>query len=130
MAGGAAGGGEAGFETVEEGEGGECDGGMETGAVEGVGDEMCECEGDGGSGDGGGGGGGRGRCWGREGLGTVEGVGDEAGTDTGSVFVAVKRVGTMMGRTGTGTGTTASSLLTVSNKKVGMSKGLTGLCIR
>ena len=92
MAGGAAGGGEACFEAVEEGEGGEGDGGVEAGAVEGVGDEVGEGRGNrggrgGGSrGRGSGGGGGRG---GREELRAVEGVGNKACADLGGLFVSV-----------------------------------------
>jgi len=78
MARGAAGGRKASLETLEQDEGSEGDGGMQLGAVEGIGDEMGEF----------------GLRMGRGGgvLGAGEEVGDEPGAETGSWLVTVEGI--------------------------------------
>lgn len=89
---GAACGGKAGLEAVEEGECGEGDGGMQARAVECVSDEVGEGERDVRMR-------GRGACGRlrrRERLGTVERVCDKSGTKFRGLFVAIVRLGTMV----------------------------------
>jgi len=75
---GATGGQQAGFEVLKEDEGGECDSSMEFSVMKGIGDEKGEL--------------GLGMCRGGWVLGTGEMMGNELGTKSLNVLMAIKRV--------------------------------------